>query len=133
MYRIAVGLAIFAAIILVWMNLAVGIIGEPDDPANLMYVGVLSVGFIGAVIARFRPQGMARALFATAFAQALVAAIVLAAGLGVPGKPGPTAIVIVNGLFVALFVVSACLFRRSATHPVVISNRQVKDNPDHGK
>ena len=40
-----------------------------------MFFGVLVVGIIGAIIARFRPQGMARALFATALAQALVAVI----------------------------------------------------------
>jgi hypothetical protein len=72
-YRAAVGVAVAAAFILVWMNLAVGIIGTEDNPANLMYGGVLAVGIIGALIARFQPDGMARALFATALAQALVA------------------------------------------------------------
>ncbi|MEW6744462.1 MAG: hypothetical protein AB1486_17040 [Planctomycetota bacterium] len=38
---------------------------------------MLAVGIIGAIIARFRPQGMARALFATALAQALVAVIAM--------------------------------------------------------
>ena len=33
-YRAAVGVAIAAAFILVWMNLAVGIIGSEDNPAN---------------------------------------------------------------------------------------------------
>ena len=42
-----------------------------------MYFGVLAVGFIGAFIARFQPRGMARALFATAVAQALVPVIAL--------------------------------------------------------
>ncbi len=76
-YRAAVGLAVVAALILVWMNLAVGLIGSEDNPANLMYGGVLLVGIIGAIIARFRPHGLARALFATALAQALVPVIAL--------------------------------------------------------
>lgn len=59
--RAAVGVALAAAFLLVWMNLAVGIIGSEDNPANLMYGGVLAVGMIGAVIARFQPHGMARA------------------------------------------------------------------------
>ena len=42
-YRAAVGVALAAALLLVWMNLAVGIIGSEDNPANLMYVGVLAV------------------------------------------------------------------------------------------
>ncbi len=50
-YRFAVGVALAAAFLLVWMNLAVGLIGSEDNPANLMYFGVLAVGFIGAIIA----------------------------------------------------------------------------------
>ncbi|MGB5332427.1 MAG: hypothetical protein WBM80_04545 [Woeseiaceae bacterium] len=41
LYRSAFGLALAAAFILVWMNLAVGIIGDSDNLYNLMYVGVL--------------------------------------------------------------------------------------------
>jgi len=117
-YRFAFGLAVAAALILVWVNLAVGIIGEPDNPANLMYVGVLAVGFVGAIMARFQSPGMARALFAMAFAQALVTLIVLTAGLGVPGKPVPGVILIFNGLFVAAWAGSASLFRKAAQEQI---------------
>jgi hypothetical protein len=112
-YRSAVGVALAAAFILVWLSLGVGIIGADGDPANLMYFGVLAVGMIGAAIARFRPRGMTRALLATALAQALVAAIALIAGLGHPWS-GPLEILALNGFFVALFVGSAWLFRRAA-------------------
>src|SRR4028118_594978 len=83
-YRVAVGVALAAAFILVWVTGAVGIIGSEDNNANLMYFGVLAVGIIGAIVARFRPHGMARALFAMALAQALDAGIVLIFGLGLP-------------------------------------------------
>jgi hypothetical protein len=76
-YRVAVGIALAAAFLLVWMNLAVGIIGSEDNPVNLMYFGVLAIGILGATIARLRPQGMVRALFATALAQALVPVLAL--------------------------------------------------------
>ncbi|MCG2812979.1 MAG: hypothetical protein L6428_16230 [Candidatus Aminicenantes bacterium] len=112
-YRAAIGVAVTAALLLVWMNLAVGIIGNEENPANLMYFGVLAVGIIGALIARFRPQGMARALFAMALAQTLVAVIALIAGLGYPWS-GPLELSVLNGFFVALFVGSAWLFRRAA-------------------
>ena len=59
-YRVAVGVALAAAFFLVWMSLGVGVIGADGDPANVMYVGVLGIGIVGAVIARFRPYGMAR-------------------------------------------------------------------------
>jgi hypothetical protein len=112
-YRAAVGVAVAAALILVWMNLAVGLIGAEDNLAHLMYLGVLAVGIIGAFLARFQPRGMARALFATAFAQALVAVIALIAGLGYPWS-GPLEIFVLHGFFVALFVGSAWLFRLAA-------------------
>jgi len=105
-YRAAVGVAVAAALLLVWMNLAVGIIGNAGNPANLMYVGVLTVGSIGAVVARFKPRGMARALVATALAQALVAVIATVNGSG--------STIVVTGFFVALWLVSAWLFQKSA-------------------
>jgi len=113
-YRAAVGVALAAALLLVWMNLAVGVIGEPDDLANVMYVGVLAVGVAGAGIARFRPDGMARALLATALAQALVAVIALIAGKHQLPLSSVSEILGLNGLFVALFIGSAWLFRHAA-------------------
>jgi hypothetical protein len=112
-HRAAVALALAAALLLVWINLAVGLIGTEDHQANLMYVGLLAVGIIAAVIARFQPHGMARALFATALAQALVAVITLIFGLGSPVS-GPLEILALNGMFVVLFVGSALLFRYAA-------------------
>jgi hypothetical protein len=111
-YRFAVGVSLAAAFVLVWLSLGVGIIGADGDPANMMYFGVIAVGTIGAIIARLRPHGMARALFATALAQALVAGIALIFRLGLPWS-GPAEILVLNGFFVALFVGSALLFRNA--------------------
>ena len=105
-YRAAVGVALAAAFILVWVNGAVGIIGNEGNPANLVYAGVLAVAVIGAVIARSRPGAMARVMVATAIAQALVAVIVLLTGLG--------NILVVTGFFVALWLISAWLFKKSS-------------------
>ena len=113
-YRAAVGVALGAAVILVWVNGAVGVIGSESNDANLMYGGVLAVGVIGALIARFRPHGMARALLATALAQALVAVIALIAGLGSTGPIWPRDILMLTGFFVALWLGSASLFQKAA-------------------
>ncbi len=109
-YRAAVGVAVAAAFILVWMNLAVGIIGNEDNPANLMYGGVLAIGIIGAVIARFQPQGMARALMTTALAQTLVGVIALAMG--------SVEAFVLTAFFAALWLTSAELFRKAAREQV---------------
>jgi hypothetical protein len=113
-YRAAGGIALAAMFLLVWVNGAVGIIGSEDNPANLMYGGVLAVGIIGATIARFQPDGMARALFATALAQAFVAVIALVARLGSTGPIWPRDILILTGFFAALWLISAWLFRKAA-------------------
>ena len=114
-YRAAVGVALAAAFLLVWINGAVGIIGNEDNPANLMYGGVLAVGIIGAMIARFQPQGMARALFATALAQMLVPVIALIVWRpSLDDAPGIVGVFMLNAFFVMLFVVSALFFRRAA-------------------
>jgi len=126
-YRAAVGVALAAAFILVWVNGAVGIIGSEDNDANLMYGGVLAVGVVGAGIARFQPHGMACALFATALAHASVAVIALIAGLGAP-ESGPLEIVALNAFFVALFVGSALLFRRAGRERPV-TGAEPEDRP----
>ncbi len=104
-YRAAAAIAIAGAFLLVWANLAVGIIGAEDNPANLMYAGVLAVALVGAAMARLRPAGMARALAATAVAQALIAGIALTLGYFTLAP---------DGFFVALWLLSAWLFRQAA-------------------
>ena len=104
-YKIAAGLAALAAFFLVWINGAVGIIGNEGNDANLMYYGVLVVGLIGVLIARFEPHGMARAMYATAGAQALVFLIALVAGWGFTGP--------ITVVFVAMWLISARLFGRA--------------------
>jgi hypothetical protein len=113
-YRAAVGVAVVAAFILIWINLAVGVIGSEDNPANLMYGGVLAVGIFGALIVRFQPHGMAHALAATALVQALVGVLALIAGLGSTGANWPGVIVVLTGLFGALWLISAWMFRKAA-------------------
>lgn len=103
-YRAAVGIAVAAAFILVWMNLAVGIIGSEDNPLNLMHGGVLAAGTVCAVIARFQPDGMARAMVLMALAQVLVAAIAQVAGYFTW---------VLTAAFVALWLGSAALFRKA--------------------
>ena len=105
-YKVAVGVAIASALLLVWTNLAVGLIGNEGNPVNLIYLGVLAVGFTGAILVRLQSKGMARALLATALAQvvATVIAVVLDPRVGV---------LAINLLFLVLFIVAALLFRRA--------------------
>lgn len=115
-YRIATGLALLAAFMLVWVNGAVGIIGSEENPANLLYGGVLLVGLIGAILARFRAHGMARALFAMALAQLLVPVIALIIRKH-DFAPGVLPVFGLNACLALLFVGAALLFRHAARPP----------------
>ena len=108
-YRAAVGVAAVAGFLLVWINLAVGLIGNEDNPANLMYAGVLAIGVIGALLARFRPAGMARVLLTMAIAHALVGVIALVAALDTR-----MVVLLANAFFAVAWLVSAALFRAAA-------------------
>ena len=105
-YRGGVAAALAGGFVTLWINGAVGIIGDESHPANMMFSWVLAVGLIGAVIARFRAAGMAWAMIATAVAQVSVG--VIAFVLGLPFL-GPITI-----FFLAFWLCSAALFRRAA-------------------
>ncbi|MDT8324600.1 MAG: zf-HC2 domain-containing protein [Bacteroidota bacterium] len=114
-YHAAVGVAVVTGLLLIWINLAVGIIGSEDNPANALYIGVILIGLVGVGIARLRPRGMARTLFAMAVFQLLVpviAMIIWRPSLADP--PGIAGVFMLNALFAALFAVAGLLFRHSA-------------------
>ncbi len=104
-YLLAFSVAIGTAFILVWMNLAVGIIGNEGNPENLMFAGVLAVALVGAIFVRFKAQSMVRVLLATAIMQVLVAVVAQING---------HFIWILSGFFVMLWLTSARLFWRAA-------------------
>jgi hypothetical protein len=113
-YRAGFGLALLAAFLVTWVNLAVGIAGSDDNPDNVMFFWALAVGILGAAIARLRPGGMALAMFATALA--IVLAFAVAAQGGPTDEPWvPQARqAFGTGLFALMFAGSALLFRRAA-------------------
>jgi hypothetical protein len=73
-YRLGAAVAVLTGFLLVWANLAVGIVGDGGNPANLAFLAVPVVGVVGATLARLRPRG-------TVFAMLAVAAVQLALGL----------------------------------------------------
>jgi hypothetical protein len=108
-YRAAAAIAVVTALFLIWSNLAVGLIGSENNPANLMYLGVLATLLTGSIIVRFKPYGMVLALAATVLAQILVTVIAVIAGFGAPENT-PVQLVFINGFFITLWAGSALLF-----------------------
>lgn len=113
-YRLAAIVAATGAFLLVWANGAVGIIGNEENDANLLFFGVLGVAALGALIARFRARGMAKVLYATAGAQVLVAAVAIIMQLGASGANWPNGLVIITVFFAAIWIISGLLFSKAA-------------------
>lgn len=117
-YRLAVGMAVAAGLLLVWANLAVGLVGSEDNPANMLYGGVLAVALIGALLARFQPLGMSRAMFAAALTYVLVTVIALfvwtPVGAAAEPQVGLLNVLGANAAFAAVWVGAGLLFRRAS-------------------
>jgi len=65
-YRAAVALAIGSTFLLIWVNLAVGLIGSGPNAANLMYIGIVAIVIIGTFLSRFTMKRMERVMFTAA-------------------------------------------------------------------
>ena len=114
--RLGFALALAGALLMVWINAAVGIIGSSANDANALYGFVLLVGLLAAVLGNFRPAAMVRAMLATATAQVLLTVIAIVVGLGQP-EASALELMAVNGFFMPFWLGSAFLFRLSQRMP----------------
>ena len=117
-YLLGIGAAVATALFLVLAIGALGIIGDGGRDDRI-YAAVLAVLAIGSVVARLRPQGMSLALLATALTQAVVTVVALV--VGVPEDASVLDIVGINAMYVALFCLSAWLFRRAAEEDALVA------------
>lgn len=110
-YKTAVGLAIGATFFMVYVNLAVGLIGGGPHAGNLMYAGVILVLIVGIYLSRFTAAGMERAMYLTAGTFAVLTAIAFLTKMYEYPGSSVMEIVGVNVFFATPFVVSGLLFR----------------------
>lgn len=106
LYRFGAAVGVVTGFLTVWANLAVGFIGDEDNPWNLLFAAVLLLMLAGAAVSRFRAAGVAISLLLGAVVQVggLIAAAV--AGQNVP--PGPAVV------FTLLWLLAAALFQAAA-------------------
>lgn len=100
-FRAGAAVALVAALLTVWINAAVGMIGSEQDDYNLWFGAVLLVALGGAVVARFRAFGMRNAMIAAAVVQAGLSV----AGMAIDPRGGMLSMV-----FVVPWVIAAGLF-----------------------
>jgi hypothetical protein len=98
-FRIGAMFAVLAGFMVVWANLAVGLIGNEDNPVNLWFGAVLLIAIAGSIAARFRKGLLPFAMFLSG---ALQVAIGIFAGiLGGDMRGGKFTIVLSVAWFIA--------------------------------
>lgn len=107
LYRIAFGITIFTSLLIVWSNLAVGIIGSEENPANLLYFIVVGLVGSGSFIAKFKAEKMYFVMLAVALTQLILTAIILFAFSNINALE----VIIINMFFVGSWITSAMLFK----------------------
>lgn len=113
-YRAGVSVALAAAFLPIWVNGAVGIIGDEGNPGNLLYVGIVLIAIVGAIVTRARAAGLARVMVVAAIANLLVPPLALA-GIADPADPVfRPEVPIATAFFAGMWLVSAWLFRKAA-------------------
>lgn len=116
LFRFATAIAILTSFLLVWVNLAVQIIGDGENPGTMLYVFVPLIGLIGAALARFQAPGMASAAYAAAVAQMLVPVITLMVWppeIAAWGGPGVLGVFMLSAFFAMMYVFAGVLYRNA--------------------
>ncbi|MFN6936376.1 MAG: hypothetical protein ACK4NZ_14645 [Tsuneonella sp.] len=104
-FRIGAVAAVACGFLQIWINLAVGIIGNEDNSANWTYFAVVFMAAAGAITALGNPRSLVRAMLAAAGAQVLFSIV-----HAVNGTPTP----FIDGFFTMLWLLAARLFHRAA-------------------
>lgn len=113
-YKLGVALAALASFLLIWINGAVGVIGDEGNPANLLFAGVILLAIVGSVLARFRAGGMARAMSVAFALNAAIAVAVPVFDWGADEPPGTMGLTMLVGGFALMWGLSAALFAKAA-------------------
>lgn len=113
-HRVAVALAIGSTFLLIWVNLAVGLIGSGPNAANLMYTGIVAIVVTGTFLSRFTIKGMKRVMFAAAIALVVFAVIQLLTRMNEYPGSSVTEVISINAFFATLFTISGLLFSDKA-------------------
>ena len=110
-YRGGVILALGTAFVITWANLAVGIVGNEDNPVNLIFFGVVAIAMLGSPLVGFKASRLRWVFYLTAAAQALSAVTALQA------EPF---VLVFCGVTTALWLSAATLFSRAARDEAVL-------------
>ncbi|MNU16931.1 hypothetical protein D3C71_51050 [compost metagenome] len=109
-FKLAAAICMGTTFLMIWTNLAVGLIGAGPNAANLMFIAVIFVLIISAVRSGFTAFGMEKTMYATALSLAVLAVIALLGNMD--QYPGTSAkeIIGICGFFAGLYAIAGALF-----------------------
>jgi hypothetical protein len=113
-YRIGAAVMAIGVFFLVWVNLAVGIIGSEGNAANWMYAGLVAVIVGGGIVARFRAAGLVRVMLAAVVVTAAIAGVAVVGDMGAGNPIWPRDTLGVSAILCAFWGAAAVLFHRAA-------------------
>ncbi len=121
LYKLAIAVTAISTFLLIWINAAVGIIGDGD--INMLYLLIPLILVFGALLSRLQAQGMAYTLFGMAFTQVLIPVIAFSVlRVQFTSMRSIGELSILNGFWIVMFIVSGLLFLKVRTvfqHEVV--------------
>jgi hypothetical protein len=100
-YRFAIGFAVAASFLTLWVNAAVGLIGDGGNVHNLLFLVVVAAAAVAALATRFRGRGMVLVTLTAAFAHL---------GISVAGASLDPLGAMFSAAFASLWFISAGLF-----------------------
>lgn len=113
-YKAAVGIAVLTTFAIIYVNLAVGIIGEGNNTSACYFLTV-PVGFLGLALSRLKPKGLSWTAFAMAAVVLLVPTIALLLNDPyIQEEPGPLKVFVLSGCLAVAYAVAGALFRKAA-------------------
>lgn len=104
-YRGGAIIALATSFVITWANLAVGIVGNEENPVNLIFFGVVAIAMLGSPLVGFEAARLRGVFYLTAAAQALTALVALQA------EPF---VLVFCGVTTALWLTAATLFSQAA-------------------
>lgn len=103
--RLGAIVAVLTGFLTIWVNLAVGMIGD-DEPYNLLFLLPLLAALFGGIAVRLQPEGMFRVVLVSALLQT---------GIGLGGYGMDPRGAILSACFGLFWLFSAALFRAGSS------------------
>jgi hypothetical protein len=107
-YRAGVAVAIVTSLLTVWTTIV------RDDGNGIGFFMVIMAAAVGGFSAWFRPAGMARTMLGVAVMQISLGGLIATAPITANMPDGPFRALLFNGVFAALWLVSAAFFRAAS-------------------